>query len=373
MFKIRKTSHLLEGLGGGAVIAGLLLASAGSAFADTKTIGLSGVASNFTVAPDPGPGDSGGFGDTIPDAFSFTAVTGAVKDTPTASNTVTISGLSEPVPVTVSGTGLPQIRINNGSLVSSGTISNGDTLMVSLVPSAWSSTYEALVTVGDGAAVAFSVSSGPTPSDTIADAFSFTPVTGVAKNASTESNTVTIAGLSEPVSVSVSGTGLPQISINGGSFVSSGTIGNGDTLKVSLVPSAWGSTYEAQVTVGGGTAVAFSVASASAPTVGLAASTLPDGDVNQAYNAGTGFDFKTLASLAGGSASNPPTAADLSWTSGTLPAGMTLSALGVLSGTPTTSGEYTFTVTATLETGIQDSQTYTVYIFADPLVIEGGN
>lgn len=271
MFKIRKTSHLLEGLGGGAVIAGLLLASAGSAFADTKTIGLSGVASNFTVAPDPGPGDSGGFGDTIPDAFSFTAVTGAVKDTPTASNTVTISGLSEPVPVTVSGTGLPQIRINNGNLVSSGTISNGD------------------------------------------------------------------------------------------------------TLTVSLVPSAWGSTYEAQVTVGGGTAVAFSVASASAPTVGLAASTLPDGDVNQAYNAGTGFDFKTLASLAGGAVSDPPTSADLSWTSGTLPDGMTLSAIGVLSGTPTTAGEYTFTVTATLETGIQDSQSYTVYIFADPLVIEGGN
>lgn len=271
MFKIRKSSHLLEGLGCGAALAGLVLASAGSAFADTKTIGLSGVASNFTVAPDPGPGDSGSFGDTIPDAFAFTPVTGVAKNAPTVSETVTITGLGEAVTVSVSGTGLPKIRINNGSLVSSG------------------------------------------------------------------------------------------------------TIGNGDTLAVSLVPSAWGSSYAAQVTVGDGTPVSFSVTSAPGPTVGLAASTLPDGDVGQAYSAGTGFDFKTLASLAGGSVSDPPTAADLSWTSGTLPAGMTLSALGVLSGTPTTSGEYTFTVTATLETGIQDSQSYTVYIFADPMVIEGGN
>jgi len=362
--------NILDGLGCGAAAAGLIFAAAGSAFAETTSVALSGVASNFTVVPDSG---SGGGTDTIADAFSFTAITGAAKNAPVVSNTVTIAGLGEPVTVSVSGTGLPQIRINGGSLVSSGTISNGDTLTVSLVPSAWSSTYEALVTVGDGAAVPFNVATGPTPSDTIADAFSFTPVTGAAKNEAVASNTVTISGLGEPVTVSVSGTGLPRIRINNGSLVSSGTIGNGDTLSVSLVPSAWGSTYEAQVTVGGTSPVSFSVTSATGPTVGLAASTLPDGDVGQAYSAGTGFDFKTLASLAGGSVSDPPTAADLSWTSGTLPAGMTLSALGLLSGTPTTSGEYTFTVTATLETGIQDSQSYTVYIFADPMVIEGGN
>ena len=49
-------------------------------------------------------------------------------------------------------------------------------------------------------------------------------------------------------------------------------------------------------------------------------------------------------------------------TAGTLPAGLTLSASGVLSGTPTTAGSATFTVTATDAAGTKASATYTVAV-----------
>jgi hypothetical protein len=49
-------------------------------------------------------------------------------------------------------------------------------------------------------------------------------------------------------------------------------------------------------------------------------------------------------------------------TAGTLPTGLTLSAAGVLSGTPTAAGSYTFTVTATDTVGASDNHSYTVTI-----------
>lgn len=208
--------------------------------------------------------------------------------------------------------------------------------------------------------------------DTVADSFTFTAVTGAAKNTPAVSNSVTISGLGEAVAVSISGSGTPKIMINGGNLVSSGTVSNGDTLTVSLVPVAWSANYTAQVTVGDGTPASFAVTSASAPTVGLAAATLPSADVGQAYN-GTGYDFQALASLAGGSPADPPVQADLAWSAVSLPPGMALSAAGLLTGSPTTAGEYTLSVTAELEPGISDSQSYTLYIFDNPLVIEGGN
>jgi uncharacterized repeat protein (TIGR03803 family) len=49
-------------------------------------------------------------------------------------------------------------------------------------------------------------------------------------------------------------------------------------------------------------------------------------------------------------------------TDGTLPTGLSLSSTGLLSGTPTVSGTYTFTVTATDNTGLTGKQSFTVTI-----------
>src|SRR5207248_7777115 len=74
----------------------------------------------------------------------------------------------------------------------------------------------------------------------------------------------------------------------------------------------------------------------------LSPSTLPDGSARVAYN-------QTITA-SGGTA--PFTFA---LTSGTLPTGLTLSVSGVLSGTPTVAGSFTFTVTATDANGRKGS------------------
>lgn len=54
---------------------------------------------------------------------------------------------------------------------------------------------------------------------------------------------------------------------------------------------------------------------------------------------------------------------------GSLPAGLTLSQSGLLSGTPTTQGSYTFTLTITEASGFSGSATYTMRVlqYADPV------
>ncbi|ODU66499.1 MAG: hypothetical protein ABT16_01590 [Rhodanobacter sp. SCN 65-17] len=87
----------------------------------------------------------------------------------------------------------------------------------------------------------------------------------------------------------------------------------------------------------------------TAPAIALAPVTLSGGQVAQAY-------AQTLTA-SGGVA--PYTFAV---TTGALPAGLTLSAAGTLSGTPTAAGSFNVTVTATDQHGFQGSQAYTLGI-----------
>ena len=93
-----------------------------------------------------------------------------------------------------------------------------------------------------------------TAQDTSPDDYNFSDADDVGVSTLTLSNTETITGISGNVSVSVSGQGTPRISINGGSFVSSGTIQNNQTLQARLTSSASNSTaHTATVTLGTGT------------------------------------------------------------------------------------------------------------------------
>lgn len=186
--------------------------------------------------------------DTTPDPFSFTDVTLAAFNTLTTSNAVTISGIDTATPVSVSGAGSPQIRINGGSWVTSGTITDGQSLQVRLTSANTSATANAAtVTVGT-----VSDNWSVTTIDITPNAFSFTDVTGVNLNTLTTSNTITISGIDTPTSVSVSGDGSPRIRINGGAWVTSGTIASGQSLAVRLTSANAGTTARsATVTVGG--------------------------------------------------------------------------------------------------------------------------
>ena len=86
-----------------------------------------------------------------------------------------------------------------------------------------------------------------------------------------------------------------------------------------------------------------------APSVTLSPSSLPGGQVFAPYN--------QLMSASGGTA--PYSFAE---TAGSLPAGLSLDPGGDLFGTPTTAGNYSFTVTGTDSAGARGSQAYTVFI-----------
>lgn len=191
--------------------------------------------------------------DTTPNAFDFTPnVTNAALSTLTTASAVTITGINTTTPVSVSGTGSPQISINGGAWVTSGTITNGQTLAVRLTSSpSFNTILTATVDVG-GVTDAWSVTT--LLEDTTPDAFNFTPnVTNAALNTlTTAANTVTISGINSPASVSVSGGGSPQVRINGGSWVTSGTISNGETLQLRLTSSgSYNTGLTATVNVGG--------------------------------------------------------------------------------------------------------------------------
>lgn len=99
----------------------------------------------------------------------------------------------------------------------------------------------------------------------------------------------------------------------------------------------------------------YTYTAASTPVI--VTTSLPDGTVGVGYAQGI--------AVSGGT--SPYTWAV---SSGTLPAGLTLSASsGAISGTPTTAGTYNFTVTVTDFYGYSDSQAYTVNIVGGPLTI----
>jgi hypothetical protein len=95
---------------------------------------------------------------------------------------------------------------------------------------------------------------------------------------------------------------------------------------------------------------AFEVqASETCPTITLNPSSLPDGTVGLAYN-------QTIT-VEGSSDSF-----SFAITSGALPAGLTLSSDGVISGSPIAAGSFSFTVTATNASGCAGSREYTISV-----------
>ncbi|MBI3765430.1 MAG: putative Ig domain-containing protein [Ignavibacteriales bacterium] len=137
--------------------------------------------------------------------------------------------------------------------------------------------------------------------------------------------------------------------------VTGGTISSGLTLSslgvLSGVPISAGTfTFTITATDAQGCTGSQSYeVSMSCPTITISPSSLPGGIVGTSYN-------QTL------SASGGTTPYTFAMTSGTIPLGLTLSSGGVLSGTPSTIGSYTFTVTATDNHGCTGNQNYSITI-----------
>lgn len=91
----------------------------------------------------------------------------------------------------------------------------------------------------------------------------------------------------------------------------------------------------------------------------LAEGAPPAGQIGSAY---PGYDFTTLLTVRGASVS------ELVWSSTGAPAGLSVSPEGILSGTPTETGTFLTTVSATHPGGATDSRSYTVTIEASVFI-----
>lgn len=210
--------------------------SASYVTAVNATLTIGGVSDTFSVTTK----DS-----TQPDPFAFTDQTGAALSTTVTSNTITVTGIGSPAAISISG---GTYSINGGAFTSTaGTASNGNTVAVRVTSAATpSTTVNATLTIG-GVSDTFSVT---TLADTVPDAFTFTDQSNVAPDAEITSNTITVAGITAPVAISVLG---GTYSVNGGAFTSTaGTMSSGDRVAVRVTSSgSYSATVGAILTVGG--------------------------------------------------------------------------------------------------------------------------
>ena len=93
--------------------------------------------------------------DTAPDSFTFTAQTGAPLNTLMMSNTITVTGINTPAPISITG---GQYSVNNGAFTATaGTVNNGDNIRVQLTSSgSYATTRSSTLTIG-GVSGTFSV------------------------------------------------------------------------------------------------------------------------------------------------------------------------------------------------------------------------
>ena len=202
----------------------------------SATVTIGGVADTFTVTTKD---------DTTPNAFTFVDQTGAELSTATASAAVTISGITGPSPISVTG---GEYKIGSGSwTATAGTITNNQQAQVRVTSSnAYSTAVSATLTIG-GVADTFTVT---TKDDTVPDAFTFVDQTGAELNTATAAAAVTITGITGPSAISVTG---GEYKIGSGSWTATaGTITNNQQAQVQVTSSnAYSTAVSAILTIGG--------------------------------------------------------------------------------------------------------------------------
>ena len=170
--------------------------------------------------------------DVTPDGFGFAAKSGLESEQVVVSESVTISGIEIPVSVSAaSAQGDGQVSINNGPWLSGGQAVSGDTLRLRATAPVRMG-YEKIVVASVGKSkVDWVLNTRPS-------AFPFSDVADTEQDVVITSNAVTVAYLSAPATVTLSGDSTAVLVINGNPSGTQATISNGDQLSLRVRSSA---------------------------------------------------------------------------------------------------------------------------------------
>lgn len=196
--------------------------------------------------------------DTTPDPFYFMDQTNAGLNTVITSNSITVSGITGPTPISISQ---GAYSINGGTFnTTSGTVYNGQNVRVQLTSATTYSTSKNATLIIGGVSDTFTVT---TKADTTPAPFTFIDQTNVELNSLITSNTITVSGITAPVIISVTG---GTYSINGGPFTSTSyTVTNGQSVRVQLTSSSNYSTSKSATLNIGGVSDTFTVTTKARP------------------------------------------------------------------------------------------------------------
>lgn len=177
----------------------------------------------------------------------FTPVTNANLDQTYTSNGVSLSGFFGTRTATASNGAI--ILVNGSPQGSSTPVEAGNTVALRMTSASTFNTAKSTTLSISSFAQTWSVTTRP--QDTTPNSFSFSNLTNQALNTLVMSSAVTVSGFDGPLTISVSGTGSPQLQVGGGAWVTSAAINPGNTVRLRLTTAnSYGTARSAQVTLG---------------------------------------------------------------------------------------------------------------------------
>ncbi|MDP2505474.1 hypothetical protein [Oceanobacter sp. 3_MG-2023] len=182
--------------------------------------------------------------DTSPVSFTLPAVTDVAPATQVSTDQITLTGFEGQLALAFD----QGYVVVNGAIYSSGVmVTAGDTVYFRLTSSGdYGATVTSTITLGDYSTT-FAVTTRAI--DNTPDAISFDSLANVTPGEEIFSNVVTVTGFDEDATISITN---GQFQINGGAWLTSGTIREGDTLRLlQNVPDSFGTTTDTTVTING--------------------------------------------------------------------------------------------------------------------------
>ncbi len=285
----------------------------------------------ITVASVTSPGQSGTFNITLNPALTSTAASLPAGNVGVAYSSATL--------VAAGGSGPLTYQVSSG-IVPAGLSFSAATGVLSGTPTAVG-TYTFTVSATDAATMA----------TTTSQTFTLTVISVVTI---TTPSPLPAAAVNTPYSqqlASSGGTGTGYVyTLSSGTLPAGLTLSTGGLLSGTATTSGTSSfTVQVADPATGKGSKAFTLTVGVAPLV-ITTSTLPSGN--------TGVAYSQQLAYSGGPGGTPT----FTLASGSLPAGLSLSAAGLISGSPTTVGSSTFAVTVTVGTTTSAAQSYTVTI-----------